>query len=75
VVVTLGPGGALWTDGDSVRRAAAVEVNEVADSTGAGDAFAAGLLAARMNGATPYEALTAGAHLASRAVTQPGGRP
>ena len=45
------------------------------DSTGAGDAFAAGLLAARMDGAEPDEALAAGARLAARAVAQPGGRP
>jgi ribokinase len=75
VVVTLGPGGALWTDGDSVRRAAAVEVNEVADSTGAGDAFAAGFLHARTSGASTAEALAAGCGLAARAVAQAGARP
>jgi ribokinase len=75
VVVTLGADGALWTDGrESVHRAA-VPVEALVDSTGAGDAFAAGLLAARLKGATPAQALTAGAQLASRAVTQPGGRP
>jgi sugar/nucleoside kinase (ribokinase family) len=50
-------------------------VEAVVDSTGAGDAFAAGLLAARMDGAAPDEALAAGALLAARAVAQPGGRP
>jgi ribokinase len=50
-------------------------VAAVLSNTGAGDAFAAGLLAARIEGATPTEALTAGAQLASRAVAQPGGRP
>ena len=75
VVVTLGADGALWTDGrESVHRAA-VPVDSVVDSTGAGDAFAAGLLAARMSGAGPDEAMAAGARLAARAVTQPGGRP
>jgi sugar/nucleoside kinase (ribokinase family) len=47
VVVTLGADGALWPDGDEVVRAPAVPVEAVEDSTGAGDAFAAGLLRAR----------------------------
>ena len=75
VVVTLGSDGALWTDGRESVRCDAVPVDAVVDSTGAGDAFAAGLLAARMDGAEPAEALAAGARLAARAVAQPGGRP
>jgi ribokinase len=75
VVVTLGADGALWTDGRETVRCDAVPVEAVVDSTGAGDAFAAGLLAARMDGAGPDEALAAGARLAARAVAQPGGRP
>ena len=51
VVVTLGADGALWTDGRESVRADAVPVEAVVDSTGAGDAFAAGLLAARLDGA------------------------
>jgi sugar/nucleoside kinase (ribokinase family) len=75
VVVTLGADGALWTDGSELVRAEAVPVEAAVDSTGAGDAFAAGLLAARLNGAAPTEALDAGARLAAKAVTRPGGRP
>ena len=75
VVVTLGPAGALWTDGDAVLRAAAEPVAEVVDSTGAGDAFAAGLLSARVAGMSTAEALAAGCRLAARAVTQSGARP
>jgi ribokinase len=45
------------------------------DSTGAGDAFAAGLLAARMEGAEAADALAAGARLGARAVATRGGRP
>jgi len=75
VVVTLGAAGALWTDGDAVLRAAPVAVDEVVDSTGAGDAFAAGLLAERVAGMSTAEALAAGCKLAARAVSQAGARP
>ena len=75
VVVTLGAEGALWTDGAEVLRAAAGPVEAVKDSTGAGDAFAAGLLSARMAGASTEEALIAGCELAARAVTTVGARP
>ena len=75
VVVTLGAAGALWTDGDEVLRAAAEPVDRVEDSTGAGDAFAAGFLHARVTGASTAEALAAGCKLAARAVRQPGARP
>lgn len=75
VVVTLGAEGALWTDGREAVHAEAVPVEAAVDSTGAGDAFAAGLLAARLDGAGPAEALAAGAGLAAQAVARPGGRP
>lgn len=44
----------------------------VSDSTGAGDAFAAGFLAARMRGATPVEAVMAGHTLARSVLFSPG---
>jgi ribokinase len=84
VVVKLGPEGALWSDGsEEVRvpaagsRAAADDASPAAavDSTGAGDAFAAGLLAARARGSDPAEALTAACSLAAEAVATPGARP
>jgi ribokinase len=74
VVVTLGEEGALWTDGTELMRMEA-EPARVVDSTGAGDAFAAGLLAARTRGAGPGEALRAGCALAARAVATTGARP
>ena len=74
VVVTLGADGALWSDGERVLRVKA-EPAEVVDTTGAGDAFAAGLLAARAGGAEPAEQLAAGCALAARAVVLRGGRP
>jgi ribokinase len=75
VVVTLGAEGALWTDGGKDERVPAVPVAAVSDTTGAGDAFAAGLLAVRLRGASPAAALAAGCELAARAVVTPGARP
>jgi ribokinase len=70
MVVKLGAGGARW--GDVHVPADPVDV---VDTTGAGDAFAAGFLSAHLNGAAPREALAAGCALAARAVAQVGGRP
>ncbi len=75
VVVKLGARGAIWAarGRDSVR----VEgpVVEVVDTTGAGDAFAAGFLAASLADAKPKIALDAGIALAGRAIAQVGARP
>jgi len=73
-VVTLGVSGAVWSDGRDVVAAPAVPVT-VVDSTGAGDAFAAGYLVARLSGGSPLDALTRGAALAAEAVTTVGARP
>jgi ribokinase len=87
VAVTLGAGGALWTNGRSLCRVAAAKVptqgsgqgggvaGAALDSTGAGDAFAAGFLIARLSGAGPEAALQAGCRLAAVAVCTPGARP
>jgi ribokinase len=75
VVVKLGALGALWTDGREVRRVRAASVAAPIDSTGAGDAFAAGLLAARLDGAAPEAAMAAGCRLAAEAVATLGARP
>ena len=73
VVVKLGAEGALWTDGEAFARVRVTPAG-AADSTGAGDAFAAGLLAARRRGAGPEKALAAGCALAAEAVARPGAR-
>ena len=74
VVVKLGADGALWTDGRKEIRIRAAGAGAV-DTTGAGDAFAAGLLSARFNWAGLGEALASGRDLAARAVAAPGARP
>jgi sugar/nucleoside kinase (ribokinase family) len=66
--------GAQWTDGTMSAEAFA-EVVEVVDTTGAGDAFVAGLLAARARGERPDAALAAGCRAAAVAVGREGGRP
>jgi sugar/nucleoside kinase (ribokinase family) len=74
IVVTLGADGARWTDGQRTVQVPAEEV-PVVDTTGAGDAFAAGLLSAWRPGGDPEAALAAGCRLAARAVSKPGARP
>jgi sugar/nucleoside kinase (ribokinase family) len=75
VVVTLGARGALWTDGHKRSLVDAVAERDAVDTTGAGDAFAAGFLMARLSGAAAEEALQAGCRLAAVAVRTPGARP
>jgi ribokinase len=75
VVVKCGAGGAAWADRDASAEAPGVAVAEVADPTGAGDAFAAGFLAAWLGGSGPDEALRRGNELGARAVSALGGRP
>jgi sugar/nucleoside kinase (ribokinase family) len=75
VVVKLGAQGALWTAGSEEVRVAAPPARPTLDSTGAGDAFAAGLLAARLHGAAPAEALEVACALAATAVASAGARP
>lgn len=73
-VVKLGARGALWSDGSRTEHVPAQPV-DVVDTTGAGDAFAAGFLAARLSGATPAGCLARGAELAAQAVQRFGARP
>jgi ribokinase len=77
VVLKLGPDGAEWRGpgGGVARAAAAVPPGPVVDTTGAGDAFAAGWLAARRAGDEPAAALARACALAATAVTRRGARP
>jgi len=73
-VVTCGADGAVWSDGAATVRGRAVRAT-VTDTTGAGDAFTAGYLAATLAGAVSRDALERAAHLAARAVSRRGARP
>jgi sugar/nucleoside kinase (ribokinase family) len=75
VAVSLGADGALWASGGVlVHRPAHDSV--VVDTTGAGDAFAAGLLAAWLSapGGDPVALLDAGLARAAEVVRRPGAR-
>jgi ribokinase len=72
--IKLADGGCVVVEDGCAFHIAPVPV-EVVDTTGAGDAFAAGLLAARAGGAEPAEQLAAGCALAARAVCVHGARP
>jgi sugar/nucleoside kinase (ribokinase family) len=74
VVVTHGRHGASWYSGSARVSAPAPQVHET-DSTGAGDAFNAGLLAAWLSGKTPLAALQAGVLAGTAAAAHLGARP
>lgn len=74
VVVKRGAAGAAWTDGTTTIDRPADPVR-VVDTTGAGDALAAGFLARTRLGAGPDESLRAGLALAAQCVAHPGARP
>lgn len=73
-VVTDGPARAYWSCADGTVSAAPEQVTPV-DTTGAGDAFAAGVLAARLSGADRESALRAGHEIAAVACATVGARP
>jgi ribokinase len=75
VIVKLGREGATWFQRDAAPvRSPALAVS-VVDTTGAGDAFAAGLIAAWHGGADPATALAEANRRAGLAVSRVGARP
>lgn len=74
VVLTQGAEGATYADDSDVRSVAALPA-DVVDTTGAGDAFAAGFLTAWTTSRDAGRALDAGTAAASRAVIRIGARP
>ncbi|MET8868756.1 sugar kinase [Nonomuraea sp. NPDC049421] len=74
-VVKLGAEGALAARDGEVVATAEGRSAEVVDSTGAGDAFAAGFIAATLRGAGTRAALEVGCRAGAACVAQVGGRP
>lgn len=75
VIIKRGRHGAAIGGAAGVRHAQPAPVVTVVDSTGAGDAFAAGFVAAYLNGAAEEEALTRGIASGAKAVQSLGGQP
>ena len=74
VAVTLGAEGALWARGTELVHVPA-RPGTARDTTGAGDAFCAGLIAAWLAGLPGSEAVGRAVELAGDAVTRLGARP
>ncbi len=74
-VVKRGAAGAELARRDGLRLARPARTVAVRDSTGAGDAFLAGFLAAWLAGAPPARCLARGIALGTLAVTRLGGQP
>lgn len=75
VVIKLGPAGAVIGTAAGLRLSLPAPKVEVVDTTGAGDAFAAGFLSAELRGEALETALAAGIKAGAVAVTQIGGQP
>nr|WP_170001752.1 adenosine kinase [Pseudopontixanthobacter vadosimaris] len=75
LVATRGANGAVVVTEGKTCRVDAEPVDEVVDTTGAGDLFAAGFLAGHASGRSPEECLTMGALAAAEIISHYGARP
>jgi sugar/nucleoside kinase (ribokinase family) len=75
LVVTRGAAGAVAVENGQRADAPAAPVSQVVDTTGAGDLFAAGFLAARCRGRALKSCLEAGAIAAAEVISHFGARP
>lgn len=77
-VITLGPDGALWCEGNGEVNslpAAPLGPAGFVDPVGAGDSFSAGFLAGLSTGSSLEEAVRRGLTLSAQVVSQPGAGP
>ena len=75
VIITLGDKGALYRDRSRSVHVPVISAGPVVETTGAGDAFNAGYLGARLNGQSPSEAARAGHATAGWTIMRPGAIP
>jgi sugar/nucleoside kinase (ribokinase family) len=75
LVITRGPDGAVAVEGGEQAERPAAHVERVVDTTGAGDLFAAGFLAARCRGHGLARALDTGAICSAEVISHFGARP
>ena len=71
-VITIGPEGCLIVTPDAVEQVPAIPVNQVIDTTGAGDAFTAALTVALVSGMEPQAALEQACVVGALATTKMG---
>ena len=74
IVMTVGAEGAYYFEGDNTVYQPATKVDNVIDTTGAGDNFAAGFLDFYLSDKSIQEALSQGNHKASQVIQQLGPR-
>ena len=75
LVITRGAHGAVAVENDDLIEIAAAPVERIVDTTGAGDLFAAGFLAARCRGRPLQGCLQSGAVAAAEIISHFGARP
>ena len=72
VVIKAGAGPTMLIIGNETTTVEVAPVEEIIDTTGAGDAFAAGFLCEYLNGLSPRDCAVAGHRLAARVLRSPG---
>ena len=75
MVITLGAEGSLAIKAENTYFCSAIKVEKIVDTTGAGDAFAAGFLASYSKGGSTDNALLAGANIGAETIQHLGAVP